>query len=159
MVTLSSVVSDVTLLNQIVVKHLFVVRFCQFIVKLNHSYGYRISNEKPWKLSVRISWLYRIYIDGWFFGFGVFLPFAFEGFRAAPVAYGSSQARGHIGAIATGLHHSHSNTGFELHLRPTPQLRQRQILNPLSKARDQTHILMETRQVRYRWATTGMPPV
>ena len=27
-------------------------------------------------------------------------------FRAAPKAYGSSQARGQIGAIATGLHHS-----------------------------------------------------
>ena len=30
-------------------------------------------------------------------------------FRAAPVAYGSSQARGPIGAAATGLYHSHSN--------------------------------------------------
>ena len=26
------------------------------------------------------------------------------------------------GVIATGLHHSHSNLGVELHLRPTPQL-------------------------------------
>ena len=30
-------------------------------------------------------------------------------FRAAPVAYGASQARGLIGAIAAGLHHKHSN--------------------------------------------------
>ena len=30
---------------------------------------------------------------------------------AAPVAYGSSQARGRIGAEAAGLHQSHSNTG------------------------------------------------
>ena len=30
-------------------------------------------------------------------------------FRAAPKAYGSSQARGRIGALSTGLHHSHSN--------------------------------------------------
>jgi len=28
---------------------------------------------------------------------------------AAPVAYGGSQARGLIGAVATGLHQSHSN--------------------------------------------------
>ena len=28
---------------------------------------------------------------------------------AAPAAYGGSQARGLIGAVATGLHHSHSN--------------------------------------------------
>ena len=31
-------------------------------------------------------------------------------FLAAPVAYGSSQARGQIRAAAAGLHHSHSNT-------------------------------------------------
>ena len=43
-------------------------------------------------------------------------------FRAAPTACGSSQARGRIGATATGLHHSHSNAASELHLRPTPQL-------------------------------------
>ena len=31
-------------------------------------------------------------------------------FRATPTAYGSSQARGGIGAVAASLHHSHSNT-------------------------------------------------
>ena len=39
-----------------------------------------------------------------------------------PVAYGSSQAQGRIGATATGLCHSHSNTRSELSLQPTPQL-------------------------------------
>ena len=38
------------------------------------------------------------------------------------MAYGGSQARGQIGAIATDLHHSHSHARSELHLRPTPQL-------------------------------------
>ena len=33
--------------------------------------------------------------------------FFFSYFRAAPVAYGGSQARGQIGVVATGLHHSH----------------------------------------------------
>ena len=42
--------------------------------------------------------------------------------RAAPVAHGGSQARGRIGVIAAGLHHSHSNSGSKLRLRPTPQL-------------------------------------
>ena len=41
---------------------------------------------------------------------------------AAPAAYGGSQARGRIGAIATGLHQSHSNAGSELCLQPIPQL-------------------------------------
>ena len=40
-----------------------------------------------------------------------------------PEAYGGSQARGPIRAEADGLHHSHSNSGSKLRLRPTPQLR------------------------------------
>ena len=39
---------------------------------------------------------------------------------AAPAAYGGSQARGQIRAVATGLRQSHSNAGSELRLRPTP---------------------------------------
>ena len=35
---------------------------------------------------------------------------------AVPAAYGGSQARGRIGAIAAGLHHSHSSAGSELRL-------------------------------------------
>ena len=41
---------------------------------------------------------------------------------AAPAAYGGSQARGLIGAVATGLRQSHSNAGSEPSLQPTPQL-------------------------------------
>ena len=41
----------------------------------------------------------------------LFSLFAFS--RAAPAAYGGSQARGLIGAAATGLRHSHSHTGSE----------------------------------------------
>ena len=42
--------------------------------------------------------------------------------RAASAAYGGSQARGLIGAVAAGLHQSYSNVGSELRLRPTPQV-------------------------------------
>ena len=69
--------------------------------------------------------------------------------RAALMAYGGSQARGLTGAAAAGLYHSHSNAGSELHLRPTPFLWQRHILNPLSKARYRTHVFMDTSWVRY----------
>ena len=48
--------------------------------------------------------------------------FFFGLFRAAPAAHGGSQARGRIGAVATGQHCSHSNVGSELRLWPTPQL-------------------------------------
>ena len=41
---------------------------------------------------------------------------------ATPVAYGGSQARGQIRTIGAGLHQSHSTSGSELHLQPTPQL-------------------------------------
>jgi len=49
--------------------------------------------------------------------------FAFVFSRAAPVAYGGSQARGQITAIAAGLYHSHSNARSKAHLQPTPQLK------------------------------------
>ena len=39
-------------------------------------------------------------------------------FRATPATYASSQARGPIGAVAVGLHHSHSNARSEPRLRP-----------------------------------------
>jgi len=39
--------------------------------------------------------------------------FVFLSFRAALVAYGVSQARGQIQAVATGLRQSHSNAGSE----------------------------------------------
>ena len=42
-------------------------------------------------------------------------------FRAVPVAYGGSQARGRIGTVAADLHHSHSSTISKPCLRPTPQ--------------------------------------
>ena len=42
-------------------------------------------------------------------------------FRAAPAAYGGSQARGGIGATAADRHHSHSKAKSEPCLQPTPQ--------------------------------------
>ena len=51
-----------------------------------------------------------------------FIHHSFAFFRAAPAAYGNSQAGGRMKAAAAGLHHSHSNVGSEPHLGPTPQL-------------------------------------
>ena len=45
-----------------------------------------------------------------------FFLFVFGFSRAAPVAYGGSQARGLIGAVAPSLYQSHSNSGSELRL-------------------------------------------
>ena len=42
------------------------------------------------------------------------LSFFLSFFRATPEAYGSSQARGQIGATAAGLHHSHNICDLQL---------------------------------------------
>ena len=55
------------------------------------------------------------------------------------MACGNSQARGRIRAAPASLHHSHSNTGSELHLSLTLQLCR--ILNLL------IHILMDASRV------------
>ena len=72
---------------------------------------------------------------------------------AAPMAYGGSQAGGRIRAAAASLHHSHSSMGSELSLQAIPQL----TADPLSKARDQTCVLMDTTWIRFHQATTGTP--
>ena len=53
---------------------------------------------------------------------GFVFVFVFCLYRAAPAAYGGSQARGLIEATAAGLHQSHSNTRSKLRLQPTVQL-------------------------------------
>ena len=83
------------------------------------------------------------------FSFSLSLSFFFFLlFRAICAAHGSSLARGWIRAVATttedlshicDLHHSS---------------RQHQLLKPLSKAWARTCILMDTSQIRYRWAMT-----
>ena len=75
--------------------------------------------------------------------FLTFLFFVFCLFRAKPVAYGVSQARGRIGAEAAGLRHSHSNLRSEPHLQLAPQLIATPDLNLLSEARHWTCVLMD----------------
>ena len=57
--------------------------------------------------------------------FHIFLYFYFYFFclfRATPTAYGGSQARGWIGAVAAGLQHNHSNAECKPWVWPTAQL-------------------------------------
>ena len=62
--------------------------------------------------------------------FSFFFFFSFWLFRTTHMAYGSSQAKGRIGATAAGLHHSHSNLGSQLHLQPTHSSWQHWIPDP-----------------------------
>ena len=67
--------------------------------------------------------LFFIFIFYLFIYFIIIIIFFFLVFsRAVPTAYGDSQTRGLIRAVVTGLCQSHSNSGSELHLQPTPQL-------------------------------------
>ena len=67
--------------------------------------------------------------------------------KEVPRLRAQSQAQGPIRVVAATLHHSHSNIRSKLRLRPTPQLMQCHILNPLSKARDLTCVLMDANKI------------
>ena len=73
----------------------------------------------------------------------------FHLFRAVPLAYGGSQARGQIRAkapaYATATAMPYLSCICDLHHSSW----QRHILNPLSKARDQTCVLMDTSQIHF----------
>ena len=64
-------------------------------------------------------------------------------FRVAPTAYGGSQARDHIEAVAACLCHSNARSEPPCDLHHSSQ--QCWILNPLSEARDGTCVLMDIR--------------
>ena len=71
-------------------------------------------------------------------------------FRAALEAYGSSQARGGIGAAAAGLATATATTwdlGLICNLHHSSW--QHWIPNPQSEARDPTHVLMDTSRICY----------
>ena len=67
-----------------------------------------------WMPSVFFVFLFFIYL------FIYFVFFAIS--WAAPTARGGSQVRGLIGAVVSGLRHSHSNAASEPRLQPTPHL-------------------------------------
>ena len=86
------------------------------------------------------------------FPWTIFFFFFFCLFRAAPVAYGSFQARGLNGSCSRQLLPVtatwHLSCVYKLHHR----LWQLQILNLLSEARDGTHVLTDT-----SWVITAEP--
>lgn len=63
-------------------------------------------------------------------------------FRAAPVAQGSSQAKGQIRAASMTYTTAHGNA---------------RSFKPLNEARDWTHSLIDTSRIRFCWAVTGTP--
>ena len=97
------------------------------------------------------------------FVFFCFVLFLFLLFRATPAAYGDSQARGQIGAVAAGLCHSHSimpqpcNARSEPCLWPTPQFTATP--DPLPTGQSGIEPASSWMLVRFinHWATMGTP--
>ena len=73
----------------------------------------------------------------------IYIFFFFFLFRAAPVAYVSSQARGHTGAADAGLCHSPAMPDLSRICDLYHSFQQFWILNPLREAGDWTRILTE----------------
>ena len=90
-----------------------------------------------------------------FLFFFFFCLFAFS--RAAPAAYEGSQARGSVGAIATGQRQSHSSADPSHICNLHHSSRQRRILNPLSKGRIEPATSWFLVGFVYRCTTTGTP--
>ena len=68
---------------------------------------------------IYLTYLYLSFLI-WKMGVVIIIFFAIS--WAAPAAYGGSQVRGLIGGVAASLRQSHSNSGSEPRLLPTPQL-------------------------------------
>ena len=73
------------------------------------------------------------------------------------MGYGISQARDQIAAIAVSLHHSHVTQDLSCVCNLRHSSRHHRIPDPISEAKDQICILMDTSQVYFRCATTGTP--
>ena len=92
--------------------------------------------------AVLIVWFPLFYLPDHFLHSFSFVFFFFYGHTC-----GIWKFLGLIQSCSWGLHHSHSSTGSKPYLWPAPQLWQHWILNPLSKAMDQPHILMDASHV------------
>ena len=87
----------------------------------------------------------------------LFVCFVFLLFRAALAACENSLARGWSRAVAAGLQHTTTIQDLSHVCDLHHSSQQCRILNPLSKARDQVFVLMDTSQICYHWARTGTP--
>ena len=123
------------------------IRSNPWVPLINVSFCPALSPSLPWSLQIIPLTIFPPALYFFYFFIFIFLSFV----RAAPVAYGGSQARGLIWAVVAGLCQSHSIC--DLH----HSSRQRQILIPLSKARDQTRNLKIPSWIRFRYAMMGTP--
>ena len=89
----------------------------------------------------------------WFLVFCLFVLL----FRAVLLAYKSSQARGWIRAVAASLHYSTATPDLSCICNLHHSSQQCRIPDPLSEARDWTHIFMDTNRICFCCTTRGTP--
>ena len=98
--------------------------------------------------------LSSLYAKSFYFIFYLFI-FSLE----LHLRHRSSQARGQIGGTAASLCHSHSTWDLS-HVCNLPHIHGNAgSFNPSNKARDQTHIPLDTSRICFHWATTETPQV
>ena len=92
-----------------------------------------------------------------FFLFVCFFVWSYSFLRAVPMAYGGSQAKSLIGAVAAGLHHSHSNTRSELSETYTTAHSNTRSLTYWARPGIEPHNLMFPSQICFCCTTAGTP--
>ena len=95
----------------------------------------------------------------WQSGKYIYIYFVFCLFKAAPAAYGGSQARDLIRATAASLCQSHGRPDPSHICNPHHSSRQCQILNPLIEARDRTCNLMIPSRICFHCPTDRTPKI
>ena len=116
-------------------------------LNLNPSSEERHGSDNTGSLS---QWATREHLK--FFSFVLFFPF-----KAAPTAYGSSQAEGWISATAAAYTTATATGDPSLVCSLHHSSWQHQILNPLSETKDRTRILMDISRIHFHSAIMGTP--
>ena len=101
---------DLLLNSHVVLSKLFDLIFSS----VTFSLFWKLNNLVPFKCQNATQYIENVQymlLPLWVFLFVFFFFFAFS--RAAPAAFGGSQARGPVGAVVAGLNQSHSNEGSE----------------------------------------------
>ena len=137
-----------------VTKGFFLSHILLFFYWIRHAYCTQFKRYQKCIVNPKSQWLSSLsHAFSPPFSHPSFLP-AFLLFRATPVAYGSSQDRGQIGAYVTATAMQDLSLICDLY----HSLQQCQILNPPSRTRYGTWIFTDTSWVHFCWATIGTPP-